>query len=148
MRIAVIGQPGSGATTLARVLAVRLGVRAIDEVDELRTHATPAENVVLDGIPGSLPDLKELEDGPYGVALDHVLHLHVGLDVRALRIARQVVAGSTGPEEERRVVRTLPDLDDVVERLAATVPVTRIDASRSRTEVLTDALDTLGLTWG
>lgn len=144
MRVAIIGQPQSGATTLARVLAVRLGVRAIDSVDELAALPASTASFVLDGIPRTLADLKELDQAPCGGDLDHVLYLLAAFDVRAVRRARAAFAGAI-PEGHSTDSLVLPELTVVAERLECRVPVTRIEANGTRTEALTAALAALGL---
>lgn len=140
MRLAIIGEPGTGKSTLAPVLAFRLGVSPVDSLaDALGQTSGP---LVLDGVPDTTEDLETLRAA--GVTIDLALHLQADFAVRADRISRRVSVGVSASDERARLLGA-PTAELVADRLAGTVPVLRIDANRTRSEILAAALDALGL---
>lgn len=140
MRIAIIGEPGTGKSTLAPVLAFRLGETPVDSLADALEH--PSGPLVLDGVPDTTEELETLRAA--GVTIDRVLHLQADFALRAGRISRRVSVGVSASDERARLL-SAPAAELVADRWAGSVPVLGIDANRTRSEVLAAALDALGL---
>lgn len=139
MRIAIIGDPGTGKSTLARVLAFRFGVSPVETLEE--ALGLPSGPLVLDGVPGTAEDLDRLRDA--GVTVDRVLHLTADFAVRSDRVTRRVSVGISASDERARLLAA-PSAELVADRYAG-VPVFGINANRSRSDVLASAFDALGV---
>lgn len=142
MRIAIIGYPGAGKTTLASALAGVVGVRPTRSLDDL-AGADRAAQLILDGLPETLEDLARIDElVPDG--LDQVLFLDTAAEVRLRRVSRMVVAGTDAATARARMLRP-PALRAVRAVLEASGRLTTIDANGSRTEVMAGALEVLGI---
>jgi len=145
MRVAIIGYSGAGKTTLANALGGILGVRPIQELDDLWTPLAGTEPLILDGFPATVAELEQIDGkAPEGARVDHVLYLLASSDIRLERMARMVTAGADPAEARDRMLRAA-DLKDVRNLLEPTGRLTVIDASRSRSVVLASAFDALGI---
>lgn len=145
MRVAIIGYSGAGRTTLANALAGVLGARRIQVLEEAWMRPDGAEDLVLDGVPNTVAEFAHLDshsgDAP---GIDRVLYLRASSEIRLARIARMVVAGTRQAHVRDRLMHPA-DLEKARRYLDSTGRLTVIDAARSRTEVLADALDALGI---
>jgi adenylate kinase family enzyme len=145
MRVAIIGYSGSGRTTLATALAGVMGMRPIHDLDDLWVPLSGTGALVLDGIPSTLDELEQIEaKSPEGSGIDHAFYLQASAEIRLRRIARAVVAGSDPASPRNRMLRPV-DLKLVRDRLDVAGRLTVLDATRTRTDVLADALDLLGI---
>ena len=140
IRVAVIGYPGAGRTTLANALAAVACVPPVRDLDDLWTALQAEESLVLDGHPRTLDELEQIEaKSGHGPGITHVLYLQADAEVRLGRIARAGIS-SDGPQRPHPV-----ELKQVRTRLEKAGRLVVIDANRSRSEVLTDALRAVGL---
>lgn len=140
MRIAIIGYPGAGKSTLANALAGVLKVRPTASFDELLEED---ETLVLDGLPETPEDLTRLDKlAPHG--LDRALFLDASAEIRLRRVSRMVVAGIDAAAARERMLRP-PALRAVRTALDSSGRLTTIDANRSRTDVMASALEALGI---
>ncbi|MFL6023592.1 MAG: hypothetical protein ACJ72O_09660 [Marmoricola sp.] len=145
IHVAVLGYSGSGRTTLANALAGLVGTRAVREIGELCDRLQSEGPLILDGIPGSLDELEQIDDkSPPDRPLQRVLYLQAPAEIRLERISRMVVAGAD-PARARERMLAPADLKHLRTRLEPTGRLSVIDATRSRSEVLADALEAIGL---
>jgi adenylate kinase family enzyme len=145
MHVAIIGYSGAGSTTLANALAGVFGTPPIRALEDLWGPLGGTEPLVLDGFPNSLDELVLIDTtAPQGRGIEHLIYLMASEEVRLERVSRMVVAGAN-PAHARDRMLDPADLERVVHRAGSTARLTMIDASRSRSEVLLDALDALGI---
>lgn len=145
IRAAIIGYSGSGRTTLANALAGLSFTRPVWNLDDLwgRPHGTEA--LILDGLPRTVEELEQIDaKGPAGRGLDRVLYLEASAEIRLARIAQKVVSGADPAVARDRILHPA-DLERLSTHLEPTGRLTVIDASRSRSEVLVEALESLGI---
>lgn len=91
MRVAIIGLPGAGKTTLAAVLARELGAAVVGTAEELAELVSSTKPFVLDGFPHTVAELEQLQNlSPSDRPLDHVIWLVADDEARAHRIRRSV----------------------------------------------------------
>lgn len=147
MRIAIIGLPGVGKTTLAQAIGGLLGVDPVDDLSKLDDGAADA-SLILDGIPGSIAEWEQLVTDLGSRRLDHVLLLSTSLDLRVRRIGRLVSAGADAALERDRLLagrQSEADLELLGDRIAETMPLTYFDTTDSRSDVLSRVLKVLGI---
>lgn len=145
MRVAIIGFSGAGKTTLANALAGLAGTHPIQELDELWLPLYESGPLVLDGIPGTLEELAQIDVQALGKdGIEHILYLKAHAEVRIERVARMVIAGAN-PAKARDLMLHPAELEKVRRYLESTQRLTVIDATRSRSQVLQDALAALGI---
>jgi len=147
MRIAIIGLPGVGKTTLAQAISGLLGVDPVDDLSQLDDGAADV-SLILDGIPGSIEEWDQLVTDLGSRPLDHVLLLSTSLDLRVRRIGRLVSAGADAALERERLLagrQREADLELLGDRIAETMPLTYFDTTDSRSDVLSRVLKVLGI---
>jgi adenylate kinase family enzyme len=147
MRIAIIGLPGVGKTTLAQAIGGLLGVDPVDDLSKLDDSAAD-DSLILDGIPGSIAEWEQLVTDLGSRRLDHVLLLSTSLDLRVRRIGRLVSAGADAALERERLLagrQREADLELLGDRIAETMPLTYFDTTDSRSDVLSRVLKVLGI---
>lgn len=145
MRVAIIGFSGAGKTTLADALAGQLGVRPTESLDEALCLVAEPGPVVLDSIPATLEELARIDAAsPPDARIEHVLFLRAPYETRAERIARWIVASNDPTAVRRRMLHPI-ELQKVHGHLESSGRLVTIDASRSRSEVLADALASVGI---
>jgi adenylate kinase family enzyme len=145
MRVAIIGYSGAGKTTLATAVAGVLGVRPIRMIEDLWAPLAGTDSLVLDGIPNTVAELEQLDaTSPRGGSIDKVLYLMASSEIRLERMARMVTAGADPAQARARLLRPA-DLKEVRDYLEAAGRLTVIDATGSRSDVLSSALNALGL---
>lgn len=147
MRIAIIGLPGVGKTTLAQAIGGLLGVDPVDDLSKLDDSAAD-DSLILDGIPGSIAEWEQLVTDLGSRRLDHVLLLSASLDLRVRRIGRLVSAGADAALERERLLagrQREADLELLGDRIAETMPLTYFDTTDSRSDVLSRVLKVLGI---
>lgn len=145
IRAAVIGYSGAGRTTLANALAGVSCTVPVRDLDDLWIPLQGHESLILDGIPRTIDELEQIDQkAPADRGINHVLYLQASADVRLARIARMVVAGAEPARARARMLHPA-DLKQLRTHLEPTGRLTVIDAGRSRSEVLADALAALGV---
>ncbi len=145
MRIVIIGYSGSGKTTLANALAGLLGVRPIASLDDPSLVVQDGTSLVLDGIPATLEELEKVDPrAPDGAEIERFLYLKANYEQRVQRVARTIVSGGDPAGARRRILHAV-ELETLRKHLEPTGRLIVIDAGRSRSEVLADALDLLDI---
>lgn len=101
MRVAVVGLPGTGKTTLAAVLARELAAPTVTSITEVPGLLQTGTGFVLDGLPCSLAQLGQIEAlGAGSPVLDRVIWLQAASDVRAKRIGLSHAENTDSTEED------------------------------------------------
>jgi adenylate kinase family enzyme len=145
MRVAILGYSGAGKTTLANALAGLLGVPAVVSLDDPALVLEAGATAILDGIPATLEELEKLDErAPAGAGIEHFLYLQVRQQVRVQRAAHGVVVAGD-PAAARRRILYPAELETLRKQLESDDRLTTIDANGSRSEVLADVLDVLGI---
>jgi adenylate kinase family enzyme len=145
IRVAIIGYSGAGRTTLANALAGVTCTPPIRDLDDLWTPLQGDDSVILDGLPRTVEECEQIDaKAPTGRGIDHVLYLQAAAEIRLDRVARMIVAGADPARARDRMLHPA-DLKRLRTHLEPTGRLTVIDASRSRSEVLVNALEILGI---
>jgi len=145
IRVAIIGYSGSGRTTLANALAGVFFTPPVRDLDDLWVKLQRSEPLILDGLPRTVDELEQIDSkDPSGRGVDHVLYLEATSEVRLARIARMVSSGADPARARDRFLHPA-DLKHLRKHLERDDRLTVIDAGRSRSEVLVNAMDVLGI---
>lgn len=145
MRIAIIGLPGSGKTTLCRVLSHVLRAPAVSAIVDTPALADRYDSLIFDGIPRSIAELRALEEitAP-DLRPDHVVLLETSDEIRAERLARYR-DGAPGVVLDEEGGGATTDLVTLVDHLRETRELITISAAGSPFKAMALIFEAIGV---